>query len=190
MSGTFVLSEAKPPDQLGTRLDRDEPVAVLRGRISPGSEGVCRIEQSDGRNRRMFRRRTGRKRDQLARPGRYSFSPSREDRGKGRRAGHPGPGRRARPKPSQAEPKSRVLLDRIPATSPQVFLPQRVNQFRDPFGFNFADILFKMALGIVSSDDEHANDNEQAIQQKSQKYFMPEFKVHAKPPVAGSFRDH
>jgi hypothetical protein len=43
-----------------------------------------------------------------------------------------------------------------------------------------------MALGKVSSDQNHANDNDQAIQQKSQKYFMPEFKVHDKPPVAGS----
>jgi hypothetical protein len=43
-----------------------------------------------------------------------------------------------------------------------------------------------MALGEVSSDQNHANDNDQAVQQKSQKYFMPEFKVHSKPPVAGS----
>jgi hypothetical protein len=47
-----------------------------------------------------------------------------------------------------------------------------------------------MALGKVSSDLEHANDNDQAIQQKGQKYFMSEFKVHAKPPVAESCRDN
>jgi hypothetical protein len=35
-----------------------------------------------------------------------------------------------------------------------------------------------MALGKVYPDPKNADYNEQAIEQKSQEYFMPEFKVH------------
>ena len=69
-----------------------------------------------------------------------------------------------------------------------VFLTECVNQFSSRGGFSFDHILFKMTLGKVSADQEDADDKDQAVQQKSQKYFMTEFKVHAKPPVAVSFK--
>jgi hypothetical protein len=71
-----------------------------------------------------------------------------------------------------------VTENRIPALNLLVFLTQRICQFIEPFHLNLANVSFKVAKGVISSNKQQANHNYKTVQKESQEDFVSEFELH------------
>jgi hypothetical protein len=71
-----------------------------------------------------------------------------------------------------------VIHNGIPVPGLLVFLTQSIYQLIEPFGFHLANVFFKVARGVISSDHEHGNHDHHTVQEETQEYLMSEFQLH------------
>ncbi len=82
-----------------------------------------------------------------------------------------------------AEPVTPVAEDSLPVAALSVFLTQCLRQLPESFHFHLANIVFKVARSEVPSEQEHADDDDKAVQEEAEEHLVCKFHLHLGLPA-------